>query len=242
MSNKNGTLFRTGNGIDVIPERFFDEEDIKQGRRKLRGKTPGQEDYIDCINQSIITLCAGVAGTGKTYVATAKAIEMLQSGAVSRIILTRPVVECGRGLGFVPGELDEKFSLYTGPFQDALHDFLHEKELKSYITNEIIKFAPLDYMRGMTFKKSAMILDEAQNATIEQIRMFMTRIGSDSRMIITGDTSQCDLDPRRGEAFREILETFARPPYVDGLNITRLGKQDIVRHSIIQKIIEKIGE
>lgn len=246
MSNKNGVTkhVRNGAGNPVINNRVktFDDEEILQSKRILRGKTEGQKKYIETIDQSIITLCDGVAGTGKTYIATAKAIEAFHGGLAKKLLFCRPVVECGKGLGFMPGDFNEKYRLYIRPFKDALDDFMSPHELKELVDKEIIEFAPPDYMRGNTYKNTIMVLDEAQNATIEQLRMFMTRIGENSRMIVTGNLTQCDLDHRRGDGYREILNIFQAPPYIDGVNVVQLTKYDIVRSSILQKIIEKIGE
>lgn len=230
-----------GKGPLLDARNIFDEEEIQTCSRKLKGKTDGQCDYIDTIDRSIITICDGVAGTGKTYIAVAKAVKMLEDGVVNRIIFSRPAVECGKGLGYLPGEDKDKFLPYTSPFYDGLRDFLPKKKIEEYLLNDIIEFAPLEYMRGETFKKSVMVLDEAQNVSKAQMKMFMTRIGNDSRMIIVGDSRQSDL-PSWEEYFSFIVDVFDKKPYVDGISVVYLGEKDIVRHGIIREIIKKIGE
>lgn len=226
----------TNNGHPHPPEEVLIQ------RNKVRALTAGHAEYIEAIDNSIITICTGVAGTGKTYIAIAKATEMLLSGVVNKMVITRPVVECGENLGFLPGELEDKFAPYMRPVVDVLHDFLHLKEFNKFIEDKTIEFCPLAYMRGRTLRKTAIVLDEGQNATLEQLRMFFTRIGDGSRIIATGDMTQKDLDPRKTFGFKYVVDAFETPPYVDGIRVVHLHKTDIVRHSIIQKIVEKIGE
>lgn len=230
-----------GRGQLLDHRNVFNEEEIKTCSRILKGKTNGQCEYMETIDRAIISICDGLAGTGKSYIATAKAIKMLEDGTVNKIIFTRPAVECGKGLGFLPGESEEKFKPYTGPFYDAINDFLHKKKFEEYVNEKIIEFMPLEYMRGMTFKKSVVVLDEAQNVQKKQLKMFMTRIGYGSRMIIVGDTTQCDL-PESEEYFSYIVHAFNSKPFVDSIEVVYLGEEDIVRHDLIRKIIEKIGE
>lgn len=217
-------------------------EELTTNRRIVKPLTSGHANYIEAIDKSIITLCTGVAGTGKTYIAIAKATEMLLAGIVNKIVVTRPVVECGENLGFLPGELKDKFAPYMRPVVDVFMDFLHAKEFNKFIEDETIEFCPLAYMRGRTLRKTMVILDEGQNATLEQWRMFLTRIGTDSRIIATGDMTQKDLDPRKVFGFKYVIDRLETPPYIDGIQVVHLEKSDIVRHSIIQQIVEKIGE
>jgi phosphate starvation-inducible protein PhoH and related proteins len=221
--------------------RTFSEEELKKQRRTLKAKTPGQQEYIDAIDNNIIVLCNGVAGTGKTYIAIAKAVELLLDGKVNKIVIARPIVECDENLGFLPGELEEKIHPYMKPVCDVLLDYLSEKELKEYTDKDIIELCPLAYMRGRTFHKTALVLDEAQNATKKQLKMFLTRTGNDSKVIISGDTTQCDL-PNYSKAYEELIDLFNRPPYIDALQTIQLTYKDIVRSGIVQKIIEKLGE
>lgn len=225
-----------------VTNRVFTKEELETGHRILYPKTRGQREYMETIDRSIITLCAGVAGTGKTYIATAKAIEMYQKGIVKKVLFCRPNVPCGKGLGYLPGELEDKFFPYVRPFQDALNDFINKSELERLVEADIFEFMPPDYMNGCTFKDTVMLLDEAQNAEAGQLNMFLTRIGEGSRMIVTGNPAMCDLDPRKGTPYRDILNVMNRKPYIDGIEIVTLGVEDIVRSSIVQKIVEKIGE
>ena len=247
MSNNriNGDTITYRNGKkknDDKKIRPFTFEELTVGRRSITALTDGQQDYIDTIDRSVVTLCAGVAGTGKTYIATAKAIEMYRKGLVKKILFSRPNVTCGKGLGFLPGELNDKFYPFIRPFQDALADFMGETEVEKLREQGTLEFLPPDYLNGSTFKDTIMLLDEAQNAEEGQLNMFLTRIGKNSRLIMTGNPSMCDLDPRKGQAYRDLLQYMNSPPYIDGLEIATLGVKDVVRSGMTQKIVEKLAK
>ncbi len=207
---------------------------------QLRPKNHGQKNLLYTIDHSIVTLCAGIAGTGKSICCIAKACELFLAGKVSYIIIARPAVECGKGLGFLKGNLEEKIEPYMRPILQILNKFFTKKDLSECIARKTIELAPLEYMRGMTYDDTCMVLDEAQNATYEQIKMFMTRIGQNSKMIIVGDNTQRDITGDKGQAYTKILEAFDTKPYVDGVNIAVLT--EVVRNDIIQRILDKLGE
>ncbi len=249
MSRKNGRLHYEGNS-NVLSNgkalRTFTDEEISKDRRIVKHKTEGQADYIEAIDQSVITLCNGIAGTGKTYIAVAKATEMLLDGVVNKIVLCRPAVECEEKLGFLPGEAEEKIAPYMIPMLDVLKNYISDSDLDKYIEEGIIEFCPLAFMQGRTFHKSAMVLDEAQNATIKQLRMFLTRLGNNSRVIVSGDRTQCSLPPYHYVngivPFEYIMKKFDIPKYIDGIRTIYLTDKDVVRHGLIADIIAKIGE
>lgn len=226
---------------DVNSKEEFYEQVKKEieTKKKVKGLTEGQQDYLDAINESVITLCAGCAGTGKTYIAVARAVELLQEGRYKRIVIARPAVECGKSLGFLPGNEDEKVAPYMRPIRDILHELIDTKQLEEYIKNEIIEFCALTYMRGRTLNDCIMILDEAQNATWEELLMFLTRIGKNSKIIISGDESQEDNFDR---AYAQCLDKFDSKPYVRDIEVVFLDEADIVRNGLIRKIIKRMGK
>ena len=197
-------------------------------------KTVGQKEYIQAITTYDITFGVGPAGTGKTYLAMAMAVSALQRGDVSRIILTRPAVEAGEALGFLPGDLREKLSPYLRPLHDALLDMIPVEEVQRHMERETIEIAPLAYMRGRTLNNAFVILDEAQNTTNEQMFMFLTRLGYHSRAIVTGDPTQIDLPPSKQSGLLEALLTLRK---TEGVAIKKFAKHDVVRHPLVQKII-----
>ena len=197
-------------------------------------KTVGQKEYIQAITSYDITFGVGPAGTGKTYLAMAMAVSALQRGDVSRIILTRPAVEAGEALGFLPGDLREKLSPYLRPLHDALLDMIPVEEVQRHMERETIEIAPLAYMRGRTLNNAFVILDEAQNTTNEQMFMFLTRLGYHSRAIVTGDPTQIDLPPSKQSGLLEALLTLRK---TEGVAIKKFAKHDVVRHPLVQKII-----
>lgn len=244
-STKNGTtkqINRIGNGSAAVRVlRPFDLDEIKANCRLVKGRTKGQDEYIRTIEESIITICAGVPGTGKTYIATAKAIEMYRKKLVDKILFSRPNVTCGKGLGHLPGELEDKFYPFVRPFQAAINDFTSEGEADELVAKEIFEFIPPDYMNGCTFNRTVLLLDEAQNAEEGQLNMFLTRIGKDSRIIMTGNPQLSDLRDDKKRDYFNLVNQMSNPPYIDGLNVVRLGVEDIVRNNIIQQIVEKRG-
>lgn len=209
---------------------------IPVGRgRMVRPKTHGQQIYMEAIRENTLTFGIGPAGTGKTYLAMAAAVDNLIQGSVRRIILTRPAVEAGERLGFLPGDLTAKVDPYLRPLYDALWDMLGPEETASLIDRGTIEIAPLAYMRGRTLNDACVILDEAQNTTPEQMKMFLTRLGFNSKMIITGDVSQTDLPTGRNSGLRIVRDILGGIP---GVAFVELGARDVVRHRIVASIVE----
>lgn len=220
-------------GADV-PSKILGAGAIVTPTKTVRAKTQGQRRYLEAIDTSTITFGIGPAGTGKTYLAVAKAVNALYSKQVSRIILTRPAVEAGERLGFLPGTLSEKIDPYLRPLFDALQEMLEPDILAKLMESSVIEVAPLAYMRGRTLNDSFVILDEAQNTTGEQMKMFLTRLGFNSKMVITGDTTQVDLPG--GKSGLTIATTILSD--VEGLKVERLTSKDVVRHELVTRIVE----
>ncbi|MCH7900859.1 MAG: PhoH family protein [Acidobacteria bacterium] len=209
---------------------------IPVGRgRMIRPKTHGQQKYIEAIRENTLTFGIGPAGTGKTYLAMAAAVDSLINGVVRRIVLTRPAVEAGERLGFLPGDVSAKIDPYLRPLYDALWDMLGPEETASLIEQGTIEIAPLAYMRGRTLNDACVILDEAQNTTPEQMKMFLTRLGFNSKMIITGDVSQTDLPTGRHSGLHVVRSILTGIP---GVSFIELGARDVVRHRIVASIVE----
>lgn len=205
-----------------------------RGRKPVTPKTPSQLDYIEAMQKDDVVFGLGPAGTGKTYLAVAMALTKLKAKEVNRVILTRPAVEAGEALGFLPGDLKEKIAPYLRPLYDAIHDMLHPSDAQKWMEDGTIEIAPLAYMRGRTLSRSFIILDEAQNTTCEQMFMFLTRLGEGSRCVITGDTSQIDL--KRG--VKSGLKEAERALYgTKGVSFNRFGSEDVVRHQVVARII-----
>lgn len=205
---------------------------LSQGR-PVRAKTSGQKRYVDAIRDNVITFGLGPAGTGKSWLAIAMAVQALQTKSVQRIILTRPAVEAGERLGFLPGDLMAKLDPYLRPLYDALHDMIGAEGALKLAEKQIVEVAPLAYMRGRTLNNSFIILDEAQNATPEQIKMFLTRIGFGSKVVVTGDTTQVDIPDNRSGLIG--LENILQD--IDGLTFVHLDTRDVVRHRIVADIV-----
>ena len=203
--------------------------------RSLFPKTIGQKRYIESINNNDIVFGTGPAGTGKTYLAIALACQAFRNKQFERIILTRPAVEAGESLGFLPGDLKEKVDPYLRPVYDALFEIIGGEQYQKYIEKGLIEIAPLAYMRGRTLDKSFIILDEAQNTTPEQMKMFLTRLGYSSKMVITGDLTQTDLPRGKMSGLKNAIELLK---YTKGIGIEELQKVDIVRHPLVRKVIE----
>jgi phosphate starvation-inducible protein PhoH and related proteins len=199
----------------------------------VRPKTAGQKEYVDAIRKNTVTFGIGPAGTGKTYLAMAMAIAGFKNKEFTRIILTRPVVEAGESLGYLPGTLDEKIDPYVRPLYDALFDMTDAETVHRMVEQGQIEIAPLAYMRGRTLNDSFIILDEAQNTTVDQMKMFLTRLGFGSKMVITGDITQLDMPSRPSGLVRvkPILEG------IDGISFVEFSGKDVVRHNIVQKIV-----
>lgn len=208
----------------------------------VRPRTLGQKHYLDAIKNNTIVLGIGPAGTGKTYLAVAMAVKAFREHKVKKIILTRPAVEAGEKLGFLPGDMQDKVDPYLRPLYDALFDMFGADRFAQYMEKGIIEVAPLAYMRGRTLDEAFIILDEAQNTTSEQIKMFLTRLGNESRMVITGDITQIDLPDARKSGLVEAVKILRG---IDDINIHRFTEKDVVRHKLVQDIIkayEKFNE
>lgn len=203
--------------------------------REITCKTAGQMEYVRSIREHALTFATGPAGTGKTYLAMALAVMALKNKEIERIILTRPAVEAGEKLGFLPGDLTQKVDPYLRPLYDAMYDFMGPDSYTRLIERGIVEVAPLAYMRGRTLSDAFIILDEAQNTTSEQMKMFLTRMGSQSRMVVTGDITQTDLPPGKKSGLAEAVEILSDIPEI---GIVRLSGKDIVRHELVQRIVE----
>ncbi|WP_251374895.1 PhoH family protein [Peptoniphilus rachelemmaiella] len=203
--------------------------------RPIRPKTLGQKRYLDAIRSHDVVFGIGPAGTGKTYIAMANAVKAFKEKEVNRIILTRPAVEAGESLGFLPGDLQMKVDPYLRPLYDALFEILGQDAFQKYLEKGLIEVAPLAYMRGRTLDNAYVILDEAQNSTNEQMKMFLTRLGYGSKAIITGDVTQIDLPRGKQSGLKTVLNILDG---VKGIDIIRLGRNDIVRHPLVQRIID----
>ncbi|MDQ1250130.1 MAG: phosphate starvation-inducible protein PhoH [Actinomycetota bacterium] len=206
--------------------------------RTIRPKTLNQKHYVDAIDAHTIVFGIGPAGTGKTYLAVAKAVQALQNKDVNRIILTRPAVEAGERLGFLPGTLSEKIDPYLRPLYDALHDMLDPDRIPRLMTSGTIEVAPLAYMRGRTLNDSFIILDEAQNTTAEQMKMFLTRLGFGSTMVVTGDVTQVDLPGNSTSGLRQVQRVLDD---VDDIAFIELTSRDVVRHKLVGRIVDAYG-
>jgi len=202
--------------------------------RPVKPKTVGQKKYIDLIRNNTVTFAVGPAGTGKTYLAMAMAITAFRTGQVNRIILTRPAIEAGEKLGFLPGDLQQKVDPYLRPLYDALHDIMGSETFLRNLERQLIEVAPLAYMRGRTLENSFIVLDEAQNTTPEQMKMFLTRLGNNSKAVITGDITQIDLPEGKLSGLTEAVKILADIP---DIGIIHMSARDVVRHPLVQKII-----
>ena len=227
-------LCRSGQ-LDRIDELTKDVVCISAKGRPIKPKTIGQKDYIKTIQAKPVTIGVGPAGTGKTYLAVAAAVAAFREKEVSRIILTRPAVEAGERLGFLPGDLQSKVDPYLRPLYDALFDMLGPETYQKYLEKGSIEVAPLAYMRGRTLDDSFIILDEAQNTSREQMKMFLTRMGFGSKVVITGDITQIDLPTDKVSGLKEAMKVLRD---VEGVGICKLTQEDVVRHVMVQRIIE----
>ncbi len=220
---------------DQSPTQVLGTE-VVRGRKSIRPKTAGQKRYVDAVRDNTVTFAIGPAGTGKSYLAVALAVQALQAKDVHRVILTRPAVEAGERLGFLPGDMLAKVDPYLRPLYDALYDMLEPEDVGRLMERGVIEVAPLAYMRGRTLNDSFIILDEAQNTTAEQMKMFLTRLGFGSKVVVTGDVTQIDLPDGRSRsgllAVRNVLDG------IEGLSFVELGSRDVVRHRIVQDIVD----
>jgi phosphate starvation-inducible PhoH-like protein len=226
-------------GADALESLASEKIQTSLKKASVAPKTLGQKKYIEAIRHNDITFGIGPAGTGKTYLAVAMAVNALREEQVSRIILTRPAVEAGEALGFLPGDLYEKISPYLRPLQDALYDMLPVEEVQKHTERGIVEIAPLAYMRGRTLNGAFIILDEAQNSTTEQMLMFLTRLGHSSKAVITGDPTQIDLPQQKRSG---LLEAWRVLRNIEGIAIVELHRRDVVRHPLVQRIIAAYEE
>ena len=228
------TLERNVDLINQVPT-VTDKEVIVTPKRLVKPRTFGQLQYLKALNEFDIVACIGPAGTGKTYLAVAKAIELLKKGAVRKVILTRPAVEAGEKLGFLPGDFKEKVDPYLRPLYDALHELMPYDKIKYYIEDCTVEIAPLAYMRGRNLDNSFIILDEAQNTGKTQMKMFLTRIGVGSRACITGDITQIDLEDPNLSGLLHILSLLSE---IRGIKFVELSESDVVRHPLVKEIVK----
>ncbi len=226
-------------GAEALANLFDTRIETSARKAQVTPKTTGQKRYVEAIRQHDLTLGVGPAGTGKTYLAMAMAVAALREEKVARIILTRPAVEAGEALGFLPGDLYEKIAPYLRPLHDALHDMMPADEIEKNTERGVIEIAPLAYMRGRTLNNAFIILDEAQNSTAEQMFMFLTRLGFSSKAVITGDPTQIDLPKNRPSG---LLEAARALRGIEGIAICEFSRRDIVRHPLVQRIISAYEE
>jgi phosphate starvation-inducible PhoH-like protein len=226
----------TSNGerIGAVPEK----PDLS-GSRYVRPRTDGQARYVRAMREHDLTLCVGPAGTGKTYLAVGMAVSWLRQAAVKKIVLVRPAVEAGERLGFLPGDIAAKVNPYLRPLYDALNEMIEPEQVKRYMENDIIEICPLAYMRGRTLNNAAIILDEGQNTTVPQMKMFLTRMGTGSRIIVTGDVTQVDL-PRQTRS--GLIDALHRLKNVERISLVYLDEHDIVRNALVQQILRAYDE
>ena len=213
--------------------------DVYVHGERIVPKTAGQRQYLQTLYAHDLTFCCGPAGTGKTYLAVAAAVTLLKQGRIRKLVLVRPAVEAGEKLGFLPGDLAQKVNPYLRPLLDGLHDMMPYEQVERFMHNDIVEIVPLAFMRGRTLNDAIIILDEAQNATKSQMMMFLTRLGHGSKMIVTGDTSQTDLPDRNDSG---LIDAVRRLKNVPGVGFVTLAQQDIVRHSLVQRIVEAYGD
>jgi len=232
------TVYQAIRNMSIDPAEKTQQQNIfiKTPLKKISAKTPNQNDYLHQIIKNDIIFGVGPAGTGKTYLAVACAVQALVNEDVDRILLVRPVVEAGENLGFLPGDIGQKIDPYLRPLYDALYEFVGAEKVERMLENKIVELAPLAYMRGRTLSNAFVILDEAQNATENQMKMFLTRIGYGTKAIITGDMSQVDLPKGTQTGLRQAVNILEN---LKGISICKLTGNDIVRHPLVQRIIER---
>jgi phosphate starvation-inducible PhoH-like protein len=222
-------------GKEIVDEEELDTIVLYTKKDVIKARTPGQTNYIKLAQKNDICFAIGPAGTGKTYLAVAIAISALKRGLVKKLILARPAVEAGESLGFLPGDFREKIDPYLRPLYDALDDMIPSEKLKNYIEKRIIEIVPLAYMRGRTLNNAYVILDEAQNSTTMQMKMFLTRLGGNSKSIITGDITQIDLPPKQVSGLVQAKDILSK---VEGVAFAYFDKGDVVRHKLVKDIID----
>lgn len=212
---------------------------VYSGGRQIRARTPGQEHYLEAIRTHELVFGMGPAGTGKTYLAVAAAVHLLRTDRVRKLVLVRPAVEAGERLGFLPGDMQAKVHPYLRPLLDALYDMMDVGTMERFLESGVIEIAPLAFMRGRTLNQAAILLDEAQNSTVGQMQMFLTRMGEGSRMIVTGDPTQIDIPDPAGSG---LIDAARRLRRVGGVAFAALTREDVVRHPLVQRIIDAYGQ
>jgi phosphate starvation-inducible PhoH-like protein len=226
VPGSNDTSVSASNGNSIV---------VGRDGKGIKARTKNQKKLVESSDLNDIVFAIGPAGTGKTYTAVALAVKALRNKIIKKIILTRPAVEAGENLGFLPGDMKEKIDPYLRPLYDALDDMIHPEKLRQYITNRVIEIAPLAFMRGRTLDNAFVILDEAQNATSVQIKMFLTRLGPNAKCIVTGDLTQIDLPRHQHSGLWNALSLLGN---LDGIKVVKMSKEDVLRHRLVKKIIE----
>jgi len=227
---------RVANGVDAPA---VSTEPVNVRGRTIRPRTSGQVEYVEAIRRHELVFCTGPAGTGKTYLAVATAVESLLEQRVRKVVLVRPAVEAGESLGYLPGDLQAKINPYLRPLLDALREMMEFEQMRSYMEEDVIEVVPLAYMRGRTLNNAFIIMDEAQNTTVSQMQMFLTRMGEGSRVVVSGDTSQIDLPPHTKSG---LIDALTRLRNIEGFARVTLTGSDIVRHRLVQDIVRVYEE
>jgi phosphate starvation-inducible PhoH-like protein len=235
----NGDANPWSNGEAEVAEEWDGRLNVYSGGKALRPRTAHQEEYLQAIRQNDLVFAIGPAGTGKTYLAVAAAVHLLKTGRVRRVVLARPAVEAGEKLGFLPGDLREKVNPYLRPLFDALNDMMDYQTVRRFIESDVVEVCPLAFMRGRTLNNAAIILDEAQNTTKGQMKMFLTRMGQGSKMVVTGDVTQIDL-PEPAES--GLIDAARRLGRTRGVSFVAFDRSDVVRHELVQRVIDAYGE
>lgn len=239
-STMNKSLHYSHSNADVVSDtEHRDFQVIQTKQKRIRGRGDNQNTYIRQMRQHDLTFGIGPAGTGKTYLAVACAIEALEQDRVRRLVLVRPAVEAGERLGFLPGDLAQKIDPYMRPMYDAMYEFLGEEKVNKLIEQNVIEVAPLAYMRGRTLNDAFIIMDEAQNTTIEQMKMFLTRIGFGSTAVVTGDITQIDLASNQRSGLKHVMKILKN---IDGISFNTFAAKDVVRHTLVQKIVNAYAQ
>ncbi len=241
---RQGTL--SAEDVDRVLDRFQRNEGVYPiapvevfGGRMVRARSAGQAQYMEAIRNNSIVFCIGPAGTGKTYLAVAMAVAALKEGSVRKLVLVRPAVEAGESLGYLPGDLEAKIHPYLRPLFDALREMMELDSIQRYKEQELIEVLPLAYMRGRTLNQAFMILDEAQNTTIGQMKMFLTRMGQNSKIVVCGDITQVDLAPHTHSG---MVDALVRLKNIEGIATVQLTVEDIVRHPLVQQVVDAYAE
>ena len=228
-SVQNGEIYETLSAMSDIVV-------IAHSNRPIKCKTIGQKNYIKALQKNTVTLCIGPAGTGKTYLAVAQAVADLKDGKIERIIMSRPAIEAGEErLGFLPGDLSQKVDPYLRPLYDALNDMLGAESVQKYLERGVIEIAPLAYMRGRTLNRASIIIDESQNASLSTLKMALTRLGEDSKMVLTGDITQIDLPKKEDSGLEKCASILSS---IEGIAIVRLNNRDVVRNRLVKDIVK----